>query len=117
MWMGRRRKSGRHFEEDMTSRFGDKLNKEDERRFSLLLFKVRVFHNDFAFLSVLGIHDFQVYRFSHWKKANIFLLSSFPSLKILHSIPDTARSKDVGLSLEDFLVQRGRWTSEDMTII
>jgi hypothetical protein len=32
--------------EDMTSSFGDKLRKRDERRVNSLIFKVRVFHND-----------------------------------------------------------------------
>lgn len=42
----------------LTTRFGDKLSKVDERRGNLLIFKVRVLHT--AFLSLLEIHNFQV---------------------------------------------------------
>lgn len=63
--------------EALTTRFGDKLSKVDERRGDLLIFKVRVLHT--AFLSLLEIHNFQVSRLSSWKNASTFFLSLFIS--------------------------------------
>lgn len=82
--------------EALTTRFGDKLSKADERRGDLLIFKVRVLHT--AFLSLLEIHNFQVSQLSSWKNASTFLLSSFTSRS------RWGGSKDGDWSLEDILL-------------